>query len=79
MKFTLGVALTPLDQLIPLAQVAEQCGFSSIALPDSIFFSEQVAAAGVNRFYFGWTGALAQGRSGDITCSNSVPAAWGFR
>jgi hypothetical protein len=45
MKFTLGVALTPLDQLIPLAQVAEQCGFSSIALPDSIFFSEQVAAA----------------------------------
>jgi probable F420-dependent oxidoreductase len=45
MKFTLGVALTPLDQLVPLARVAEECGFSSIALPDSIFYSEQVAAA----------------------------------
>jgi probable F420-dependent oxidoreductase len=45
MKFSLGVALTPLDQLIPLAQVAEECGFSSIALPDSIFFAERVAAA----------------------------------
>jgi probable F420-dependent oxidoreductase len=45
MKFTLGVALSPLDQLIELARTAEECGFSSIALPDSIFFSEQVAAA----------------------------------
>jgi len=44
MKFTLGIALNPLDQLIELARTAEECGFSSIALPDSIFFSEQVAA-----------------------------------
>jgi probable F420-dependent oxidoreductase len=45
MKFTLGLALTPLDQLVDLARAAEECGFSSIALPDSIFYSEEVAAA----------------------------------
>ncbi|BAL87383.1 putative luciferase-like monooxygenase [Actinoplanes missouriensis 431] len=41
MKFTLGVALSPIDQLTALAATAEECGFSSIALPDSIFYSEQ--------------------------------------
>ncbi|MBB2941012.1 putative F420-dependent oxidoreductase [Actinoplanes lutulentus] len=40
MKFTLGIALSPLDQLTSLAMTAEECGFTSIALPDSIFFSE---------------------------------------
>src|SRR3954469_3393755 len=45
MKFTLGVALSPLDQLTELARTAEECAFSSIALPDSIFYSEQVAAS----------------------------------
>src|SRR5690349_21983460 len=45
MKFTLGIALSPLDQLLDLARTAEECGFSSIALPDSIFYSERVAAA----------------------------------
>src|SRR3954454_2370734 len=45
MKFTLGVALSPLDQLTELARTAEECGFSSIALPDSIFYSEHVAAS----------------------------------
>lgn len=45
MKFTLGIALNPLDQVIELARTAEECGFSAVALPDSIFFSEQVAAA----------------------------------
>jgi alkanesulfonate monooxygenase SsuD/methylene tetrahydromethanopterin reductase-like flavin-dependent oxidoreductase (luciferase family) len=49
-KFTLGIALNPLDQFIELARTAEECGFSSIALPDSIFFSEQVAAAYPYRF-----------------------------
>jgi probable F420-dependent oxidoreductase len=39
-KFTLGIALSPLDQLLDLARTAEECGFASIALPDSIFFSE---------------------------------------
>src|SRR5918998_4244747 len=43
MKFTLGVAMSPLDQLHGLAQTAEECGFSSIALPDSLFFMETAA------------------------------------
>jgi probable F420-dependent oxidoreductase len=44
MKFTLGIAMSPLDQLIELARTAEECGFHSIALPDSIFYSERVSA-----------------------------------
>jgi probable F420-dependent oxidoreductase len=44
MKFTVGVALSPLDQLSELARTAEECGYDSIALPDSLFFSEQVSA-----------------------------------
>ncbi|KUL41440.1 TIGR03619 family F420-dependent LLM class oxidoreductase [Actinoplanes awajinensis] len=44
MKFSLGIALSPLDQLIDLAQTAEECGFASIALPDSLFYSEEVSA-----------------------------------
>ncbi|WP_020525603.1 TIGR03619 family F420-dependent LLM class oxidoreductase [Catelliglobosispora koreensis] len=43
MKFTLGIALNPLEQIVELAQTAEECGFASIALPDSIFFAEEVA------------------------------------
>jgi probable F420-dependent oxidoreductase len=45
MKFTVGVALSPLDQLPELAKTAEECGYSSIALPDSLFYSEDVSAA----------------------------------
>ncbi|GAB1508938.1 TIGR03619 family F420-dependent LLM class oxidoreductase [Actinophytocola sp. KF-1] len=45
MKFTVGVALSPLDQLPELAKTAEECGYSSIALPDSLFFSEEVSAS----------------------------------
>ncbi|MFC4000282.1 TIGR03619 family F420-dependent LLM class oxidoreductase [Prauserella oleivorans] len=44
MRFTLSVALSPLDQLAELAVTAEECGFSAIALPDSLFYSEQVSA-----------------------------------
>jgi probable F420-dependent oxidoreductase len=44
MKFTLSVALSPLDQLTELARTAEAAGFSSIALPDSLFYSETVSA-----------------------------------
>lgn len=44
MKFTLAVAMNPLDQLVPLARTAEECGFTSIALPDSVFFSEQASS-----------------------------------
>ncbi len=45
MKFTVGVALSPLDQLPELAKTAEECGYASIALPDSLFFSEEVSAS----------------------------------
>lgn len=43
MKFTLSVALCPLDQLTELAMTAEECGFHAIALPDSLFYSEAVS------------------------------------
>lgn len=45
MKFTLGIAMNPPEHLIELARTAEESGFTSIALPDSIFYSEEVAAA----------------------------------
>ncbi|MFG3617663.1 TIGR03619 family F420-dependent LLM class oxidoreductase [Nocardia sp. NPDC047654] len=44
MKFTVGIALSPLDQLTELAKTAEECGFSSIALPDSLFYMKSAAA-----------------------------------
>ncbi|MFE0027185.1 TIGR03619 family F420-dependent LLM class oxidoreductase [Amycolatopsis sp. NPDC059021] len=44
MKFTLSVAMNPLDQLAGLARAAEEAGFASIALPDSLFYSETVSA-----------------------------------
>ncbi|ANN19700.1 LLM class F420-dependent oxidoreductase [Amycolatopsis orientalis] len=44
MKFTLSIAMNPLDQLGELARAAEEAGFSSIALPDSLFYSETVSA-----------------------------------
>lgn len=44
MKFTLSVAMCPLDQLTGLARTAEECGFHAVALPDSLFYSEQVSA-----------------------------------
>jgi probable F420-dependent oxidoreductase len=43
-KFTLAVAMNPLDQLVWLARTAEECGFASVALPDSLFYSEKVSA-----------------------------------
>jgi len=44
MKFTLSVALSPLDHLTELARTAEAAGFSAVALPDSLFYSESVSA-----------------------------------
>jgi len=43
MKFTLSIAMNPLDQLGELARAAEEAGFASIALPDSLFYAETVA------------------------------------
>jgi len=41
-KFTVGIAMSPLDQLTELAKCAEECGYASIALPDSLFYAETV-------------------------------------
>lgn len=43
-KFTLAVAMNPLEEIVELARTAEECGFASIALPDSLFYSETVSA-----------------------------------
>ncbi len=45
MKFSVAIAMSPLDQLTELARTAEECGYASIALPDSLFYSEQVSAS----------------------------------
>lgn len=45
MKFTVAVAMSPLDQLGELARTAQECGFASVALPDSLFYSEAVSAS----------------------------------
>ncbi|GGK59616.1 TIGR03619 family F420-dependent LLM class oxidoreductase [Nocardia camponoti] len=44
MQFTLGIALSPLEQLTELAKAAEECGFTSIGLPDSLFYMKSQAA-----------------------------------
>lgn len=36
--------MSPLDQLTELAVAAEESGFSSVVLPDSLFYSEEVSA-----------------------------------
>ena len=44
MKYTCSVAMGPIDQLIGLAKTAEEVGFDSIALPDSLFYMEKQSA-----------------------------------
>lgn len=44
MKYTVGIAMTPLNELTTLARTAEECGFTSIALPDSLFYMETQSA-----------------------------------
>jgi len=36
--YSIPIAFTPLDQLVPLAQAAERLGFARITLPDSLFY-----------------------------------------
>ena len=40
MQYTCAVPMAPIDQLIGIAKTAEEVGFTSIALPDSIFYME---------------------------------------
>lgn len=44
MKWTLPFPMFEADQLIPLARAAEDAGFDSIAMPDSVFYPEDVSA-----------------------------------
>ncbi len=44
MKYTVSVAMGPIDELIGIAKTAEEVGFDSIALPDSLFYMEKAAA-----------------------------------
>ena len=41
MEFSIPIAFTPLDQLVPLAQAAERLGFTRITLPDSLFYPRE--------------------------------------
>lgn len=43
MKFTMSIAMNPLDELTALAATAEECGFASVHLPDSICFARNVS------------------------------------
>ena len=44
MKFTMSIAMQPPEHYAPLAQEAEKLGWSSVAVPESIFWSEEVSA-----------------------------------
>ncbi|MFN8036320.1 MAG: TIGR03619 family F420-dependent LLM class oxidoreductase [Acidimicrobiia bacterium] len=44
MKWTLPFPMFAADQLVPLAIAAEEAGFDSITVPDSVFYPEQVSA-----------------------------------
>lgn len=44
MKFTLALAMCPPERLLPLARAADDAGWDAVALPDSVFFPEQVSA-----------------------------------
>jgi len=44
MKYTCSVAMGPVEELIEIARTAEEVGFDSIALPDSIFYMETQSA-----------------------------------
>ena len=44
MQYTCAVPMCPIDQLIQIAKTAEEVGFTSIALPDSIFYMEKQSA-----------------------------------
>jgi probable F420-dependent oxidoreductase len=44
MKYTVSIAMGPIDQLLELAKTAEELGFDAIALPDSLFYMEKQSA-----------------------------------
>jgi probable F420-dependent oxidoreductase len=44
MKWTVPFPLFPPDHLVPMARAAEEAGFDTIAMPDSVFYPEEVSA-----------------------------------
>ena len=45
MRFTLALAMTPPDRILPLARAAEAAGWDAISFPDSVFFPEEVSGS----------------------------------
>lgn len=43
MRFTVPLPMLPAHHYVPMARAAEAAGFHSIAVPDSVFFAEQVS------------------------------------
>ena len=44
LRFCVPLPMAPADHLVPMARAAEEHGFDSIAVPDSVFFPEKVSA-----------------------------------
>ena len=44
MRFTVPFPMLPAHHLVPLAQAAEEHGYDTVAVPDSVFFAESVSA-----------------------------------
>ncbi len=44
MRWTVAFPMFPVDHLVPMARAAEEAGFDSITVPDSVFFPEHVSA-----------------------------------
>ena len=44
-QFTLALAMTPPEQILPLARAAEAAGWDSVCFPDSVFYPEQVSGS----------------------------------
>lgn len=43
-RWTVAFPMLPADHLVPMAQRAEEVGFDTITVPDSVFYPEQVSA-----------------------------------
>jgi probable F420-dependent oxidoreductase len=45
LRFTAPLPMLPADHLVPLARIAEEEGYASIAVPDSVFFPEETSGS----------------------------------
>lgn len=45
MRWTVAFPMFPADHLVPMARRAEEAGFDTITVPDSVFFPERVSAS----------------------------------